>query len=122
MLIPAGEPDVTFAYGYDPTLVTNGGAFLVHGVSLHMHERGASAIERADGSLECLLHIADWDYHWQGEYLPTTPVRIAPGDQLKVECHFDNTAANQPNGAEPQNQWWGDNKEMCIASLMISLE
>lgn len=125
MLIPAGETDATFTYGYDPTLVTGGKPFLVHGVSLHMHERGASgslAIERQGGELECLLHVADWDYHWQGEYLLSDGVRVEPGDQLKVECHFDNSQANQPGGVEPVDQWWGDSKEMCIASLLISIE
>lgn len=125
MFIPKGETDATFTYGYDATLVTGGEAFLVHGVSLHMHERGASgslAIERQGGAPSCLLHVEDWDYHWQGEYLLREPVRVAPGDQLKVECHFDNSEANQPNGQEPEDQWWGDSKEMCIASLLISIE
>lgn len=125
MKIPAGADDVVFTYGYDPTLVNGGKPFLVHGVSLHMHERGASgslAIERADGTLECVLHVEDWDYHWQGEYLLNEPVRVAPGDQMKVECHFDNSAANQPPGQEPRDQWWGDDREMCIASVLVASE
>jgi len=122
MRIPAGEADVTFAYGYDPTAFT-GGAALIQNVSLHMHEHGASgslAIERADGSVECLLNIDRWDYDWQGDYYLAEPVRIDSGDKLKVECHFDNSAANQPLGAEPVDLAWGDDQEMCIATLLVT--
>lgn len=125
MLIEAGDDDATFTYGYDPSLVTLGKPFLIHGVSLHMHERGARgtlAIERRSGDLECLLHVEDWDYHWQGEYLLADAVRIEPGDQLKVECHFDNSAQNQPTPEPPRDLWWGDDKEMCLASLLISFD
>jgi hypothetical protein len=122
MKIPAGDPDVRFTYGYDPAAYT-GGAALIHNVSLHMHERGASgslAIERADGSVDCLLNIADWDYDWQGDYWLADPVELRTGDRLKVECHFDNSASNQPPGEEPQELWWGDDLEMCIATVLVT--
>lgn len=121
MLIPAGEDDVTFAYGYDPSTLT-GGPSMIQSVSLHMHERGASgslAIERSDGTAECLLHIDAWDYHWQGDYFLAEPVRLEVGDRLKVECHFDNSAANQPGGG-PSDLWWGDDREMCIATALVT--
>ncbi|KIG17317.1 hypothetical protein DB30_03374 [Enhygromyxa salina] len=50
----------------------------------------------------------------------TEPVTVQFGDRLYVECHFDNNQANQPDGEAPRDQWWGDDKEMCIASVMIS--
>ncbi|PRQ09429.1 hypothetical protein ENSA7_08350 [Enhygromyxa salina] len=124
MKIPAGKDDVKYSYAYDPAVWFNKGQPLqVHNVSLHMHELGTSAslaVLHFDGSVDCLLHIEDWDFAWQGEYFLTEPVTVKTGDRLYVECHFDNTQANQPDGAAPQDQWWGDDKEMCIASVMIS--
>lgn len=124
MMIPAGDSDVQFGYAYDPATWFNFGQKLkIHNVSLHMHElgsRGSLAILRADGSVDCLLHIDDWDFDWQGEYWLEEPVTMGFGDRLYVECHFDNSAENQPDGEQPRDQWWGDDKEMCIASVMIS--
>ena len=124
MLIPAGESDVKFGYAYDPATWFNLGQKLqIHNVSLHMHEfgtRASLAILRADGSVDCLLHIEDWDFDWQGEYFLEQPVTMRWGDRLYVECHFDNSAQNQPEGAAPRDLWWGDDMEMCIGSVMIS--
>lgn len=124
MLIPAGEPDVEHGYAYDPSTWFNLGQTLtIHSVSLHMHElgtRASLAILRADGSTDCLLHIEDWDFDWQGEYFLSVPVSIGFGDRLYVECHFDNSAANQPDGGPPEDLWWGDDEEMCIASVLVS--
>ncbi|MCA9690676.1 MAG: monooxygenase [Myxococcales bacterium] len=122
MAIPAGAEDQVFTYAYDPTLLS-GGPLLIHNAQLHMHEYGASAalaIERADGSLDCLLAIEDWDYNWQGEYYFKEPIRLEQGDKLKVECHFDNSAANQQSGEEPKPLNWADDKEMCIGTVLVS--
>ncbi len=122
MKIPAGEADVRFTYGYDPVAFTRGAA-LIQNVNLHMHEHGTSAslaIERADGSVECLLDIEEWDYDWQGDYFLAEPARLEVGDRLKVECHFDNSAENQPLGVEPEDLWWGDDLEMCIATVLVT--
>ncbi|MEZ4450127.1 MAG: hypothetical protein R3B09_11675 [Nannocystaceae bacterium] len=123
MKIPAGDDDVVYAYGYDPSVLTLGQPSKIYSVTLHMHERGASgtvAIERGDGSVECLLHVPAWDYHWQGDFELTTPVTIHAGDRVKVECHFDNSAGHQPPGQEPRDLAWGDDQEMCVASLLMT--
>lgn len=124
MKIPAGESDVVHGYAYDPSTWTNWGkSMTVHNVSLHMHEfgtRASLAVFRANGDVDCLLHIEKWDFDWQGEYFLALPVTLRAGDQLYVECHFDNSAANQPDGQAPRDLWWGDDKEMCLASLLVS--
>ena len=124
MKIPAGKEDVKYSYAYDPAVWFNNYKPLqIHNVSLHMHELGTSAslaVLHFDGSVDCLLHIEDWDFAWQGEYFLEEPVTVQFGDRLYVECHFDNSQANQPDGAAPRELWWGDDKEMCIASVMIS--
>ncbi|MGB1016429.1 MAG: hypothetical protein ACPG4T_19985 [Nannocystaceae bacterium] len=124
MKIPAGDPDVMHAYAYDPTAWFNLGRPLkVHDVSLHMHEWGTQAslaILRANGDVDCLLQIDAWDFDWQGEYFLQEPAVLHLGDRLYVECHFDNSAENQPNGEAASDLSWGDDLEMCIGSVLIS--
>jgi len=70
----------------------------IQAVNLHMHflgSRGRIGIQRSDGSWDCLLDIPEWDYHWSSWYQLAQPVQFNPGDMLYVECHWDNTAANQ---------------------------
>ncbi|MEQ1503832.1 MAG: monooxygenase [Myxococcota bacterium] len=119
MKIPANEPDVWVSYKSRPlskkTLV---------GVNLHMHERGSRGsigIRHADGTEDCLLQIDDWQHHWQGDYQFAEPIQLAIDDQLWVECHWDNTAANQRevNGAPetPRDLGWAEDEEMCVGFL-----
>ena len=128
MAIEAGDPDAMVWFAYDPAdLVTKGKTVEIHNVMLHMHELGSIgrvAILRGDGTTECLLDIPRWDFHWMADDYFDTPVRLAPGDQLYVECHWDNTAANQKvvNGEKlpPRTLHWGTDQEMCGAVLTYS--
>jgi hypothetical protein len=127
MHIPAGDPDVVYSWGADPNLISQPPQPLtIHSASLHMHTRGSRAllrIDRMDGTSECLLDIARWDFHWQGSYWFTTPKTIQPGDKVYIECHWDNTQANQPfvNGVQlpVQDVDWGESTtdEMCMATF-----
>lgn len=125
--IEAGAQDAVFAYRYDPTALYGRKALHVLNANLHMHEIGRNGrlgIHRADGSYDCLLQIDDWDYDWQGEYWLETPARLEPGDELYVECHFDNTEANQPSiggeAREVSDLAWGNDQEMCIGFFLVS--
>ena len=127
MEIPAGDPDVSTWFAYDPTIITKGETIEIHNVMLHMHELGSVgrvAILREDGTTDCLLNIPRWDFHWMADYYFETPVRLERGDQLYVECHWDNTAANQKviNGVlqEPRTLHWGTDQEMCGAIITFS--
>jgi hypothetical protein len=125
MQIDAGDPDAMAFFSYDPTvLTTKGRPFLIYAINHHMHELGSiarMAILRADGSTECLLNITDWDFDWLGEYYFEQPVLLEPGDELYIECHWDNTAANQKivNGEQqaPRDIRWGTDDEMCAGIL-----
>jgi hypothetical protein len=127
--IEAGNSDVMYNFAYDPTvLFTRGDPLYIHLVELHMHfvgSYGRVAIQRADGSWDCLLDIPKWDYHWAGSYELTEPVQVRPGDMLYVECHWDNSAANQVpvSGARPppRDLVWATADEMC-AGIMLYTE
>lgn len=128
MEIPANAPDTMKWFAYDPSdLVTMGKAVEIHNVMLHMHELGSIgkvAVLRETGETECLLNIPRWDFHWMADYYFDTPVHLAPGDKLYVECHWDNSEANQKivNGVRQKSHTlhWGNDQEMCGAVLTYS--
>jgi hypothetical protein len=128
MHIPAGQADVTHAWGTDPTAFLSdltGGVFqndkplTVHSVALHMHTLGVRTrleIQRASGARECLLDIPRWDFHWQGVYALTEPRVVNPGDSIHLECHWDNSAP----GAVDVNWGEGTGDEMCLGLFYMT--
>ena len=83
-------------------------------------------IERGDGTNECLIHIPDWDFGWQGGYFLKEPTTMYAGDKLRLECEWDNSAENQPiidgEKAAPQDVKWGEGTgdEMCLGILYVT--
>jgi len=133
MPIPAGQADVSHSFTFAPgpylSSITSGsipdGPFVVYAAALHQHLRGTRSrveIQRASGSHECVLDIPRWDFHWQGAYTLATPKRVERGDSLSIECHWDNSAKNQPDGLAPRDLNWGErtSDEMCLAFLYIT--
>ncbi|MDC0668845.1 monooxygenase [Nannocystis radixulma] len=137
MLIPAGEPRVVHNFAADvsnylPLLFPDGDfqagdSFMVHAAALHMHTRGVrGSLGLTGGQSTCLLDIPRWDFNWQGSYQLTQPVTVRPGDELRIECEWDNTAANQPveNGVlqQPRDILWGEGTgdEMCLGILYVT--
>ena len=111
------------------TGVASGEPFLLHRVGLHMHQLGeetSMTLVRKDGGTQCLLHIPKWDFNWQGSFRLAQPVLVQPGDQIKLKCRWDNSAANQRvvNGVrgEPRDVEWGEGTgdEMCLMSLLVT--
>lgn len=130
MRIPAGEADVTHSFSFDPTAFLPGQpSFTIYSAALHMHQLGESGtlkIHRSDGTDECMLDVPRWDFHWQLAYGFTEPKVFHPGDQLSIECHWDNTAANQPEvhgeRQEPRDVTWGEGStdEMCLGVFYVT--
>ena len=120
MDIPAYAMDATHDFAVDPTpymdLLTQNvlaadKPFTLYSAALHMHTRGTHAvtrIDRAGGQKECMLQIDDWNFHWQGGYDFSQPKEFDPGDQLYLECHWNNTT--------PMDVNWGETTEdeMCL--------
>jgi hypothetical protein len=138
MPIPAGSTDTTYNYAADITRVASKLSvgvladdvpLKVYGAGLHMHTRGTqinTRINRKGGSSDCLLDIPSWDFNWQGIYTLATPTVFNPGDEAYLECHWNNTAANQPyvDGMQvkPSKLNWGETteEEMCLDLLYLS--
>ncbi|MEZ4449626.1 MAG: hypothetical protein R3B09_09110 [Nannocystaceae bacterium] len=142
MTIPAGDADVTHEVTItrdhpilqnvlntrlglgpdDPVEVINAG--------MHMHlfgTRGRVEIrDPAGGAPTCLVDIPRWDFNWQSYYEFAEPKRLAPGQEINVQCWWDNSAQNQPfvggQQLEPVTRDWGDGTldEMCLGILYLT--
>ncbi len=121
MPIPANEPDAVHAFALDPTPFT--GELELFSAALHMHTLGTSgtlSLQRADGTKRCLLQIDDWDFHWQGSYGFSRPDLLRRGDRLSIECHWDNSTANQPGTPIDVNWGEGTADEMCLGFFLTA--
>jgi hypothetical protein len=127
MEIPAGAEDMEHAYSIDPSpflSILTGGVLqsfqpvTIYTAGLHMHVRGSHAkleIQREGGGNECLLDIPDWDFHWQSSYEFAEPIEFQPGDQLSIECHWDNSDNDE-------TLYWGEgtSDEMCLGAFLVA--
>ena len=140
MTIPAGDPEVTHTYDLPmshPLLrgrladvgIEADAPFVVHDLGLHMHYLGTSgtlSVARDGVDEECMLHIPRWDFNWQGGYQFQEPMRVYPGDSLRLSCTWDNSEANQPvidgQVAAPHDVQWGEGTtdEMCLGVLYLT--
>ncbi|MCA9688666.1 MAG: monooxygenase [Myxococcales bacterium] len=142
MLIPAGEPAATHQVSitHDNPLLAN---ILINrlgltvdteleiiNAGLHMHTFGTHGrVELRDPaaqSSECVLDVPRWDFNWQMGFDLAEPARFSPGQELNVQCWWDNSAENQPivDGVkqEPKDLDWGEgtSDEMCLGILYIT--
>ena len=76
---------------------------------------------------EPLLEIPAWAFAWQETYRLREPVRLNPGDELYVECHFDNSQPGQGIGGHApslpvRDVNWGEGTtdEMCIGNVLAA--
>lgn len=60
----------------------------------------AWAITPDDDSIP-LIHIPDWDFHWQGMYEFQHPIYLPSGSVLYGEATYDNTSDNEDNPNDP---------------------
>lgn len=105
----ADQPVANIVSECDFTIPING---TLMGTLPHMHELGKSTKlelnpDTADAQL--LIEIPEWDFHWQGSYQYINPIRVEPGDVLRVTCVWDNSENDK-------YVVWGERTqdEMCI--------
>lgn len=140
MPIPAGDPDVHHEFEVPayflgllfgaPANITATDTWAMHTGFLHMHnlgETGRVTLVRTDGTEQVIVDIRDWDFNWQSTYLLEREVLVKSGDRLRLECTWDNSAANQVsvNGVQqaPRDVEWGDGTgdEMCLTNFFMTV-
>jgi len=122
--IGAGETDAVFYYRYRPEMFTRGKAVKLQSITPHMHEFATKVVVRritSSGRRECLLEIPRWSFGWEQPFWFAEEMSLDPDDELYLECHFDNSAENQPDGQAPRDiAWGGNNQDMCAAFLSFT--
>lgn len=126
--IPAGDDNVIHTAQGDPRSFFNllnpsldlDQGFTIHSMMMHMHRLGKSGklmLLKADGTEEMLIDIPVWDFDWQFTYVLENSVEFEEGDELYLECIFDNS------GADAIDVSWGEgtDDEMCVGNLYISV-
>ena len=128
--------EVTTAFAVDPGLWIPAGVSdhredavylfardsLITSLLPHMHNRGKSmkyTLVRPDGAEQVLLDVPEYDYNWQNIYRFREPVVAPAGSIVRVEAHWDNSAANPGNPDPTQDVPWGDgtNSEMLVGFI-----
>ncbi len=125
MRVRAGDRDAVYFYRYRPRVSTRGRTMYLRAVSPHMHTFGSRItvrVLRANGERACVLEIPNWRFGWEQLYWLQDSIRLDPEDELYLECHFDNSAENQPvPGATPRDfTFGGDSQDMCAAFLSMT--
>jgi hypothetical protein len=103
-------------------------AATVEGVAGHMHLLGRSIrvdLNPGTARARVLLDIPAWDFHWQAVYQLAKPVRIGPGDVVRVTCRHDASLRRliEPASARtPRYTMWGEGTtdEMCLGVLQVT--
>lgn len=129
--VPAGMSDVAVNASMTPRSLGITFPVTFYGAFPHMHGFGRavrSDVVRAEGGAhDCLIDIPRWSFHWQGFYMFNEPTRIEPDDEVRIECRYDNSQANQPviNGVQrtPQDVRAGNGTldEMCMNFFYLTL-
>lgn len=79
----------------------------------HTHLRGKASkytAYYADGTEEVLLHVPEYDFNWQTNYLFKEPKRIPASTRIKVQMWYDNSEERaKVAGIDPSRRvYWGE--------------
>ena len=100
--IPAGARDHKQVYTQNiPSDIT------IYGVMPHMHLLGKEMkawVEKPDKTTTPLIHVQNWDFNWQLNYMFKDPVKVPKGSKIVVEATYDNSADNPNNPSSPPKQ------------------
>lgn len=123
LTIPAGQARYQIEAG---TLVTRPMQLIA--IHPHMHLLGREMkvwAETKDKSVTPLIHIPDWDFHWQGFYWFRTPVALPVSTWIGLTAAWDNSEGNPNNpNKPPRDVHWGERSvdEMGHAAILYTYD
>jgi tetratricopeptide (TPR) repeat protein len=97
--IPAGQKDYTITDTYTLPVPVD-----LLSVMPHAHYLGKDMLVTAQlpgGALKTLIHIKEWEFHWQQNYRYLTPIALPAGTTISLKYTFDNSADNPENPNDP---------------------
>ncbi|MBS0333186.1 MAG: hypothetical protein JSS35_10500, partial [Proteobacteria bacterium] len=77
----------------------------------HAHYRGYHVELKAitaDGKETMLLSLPKYDFNWQRDYDPVTPILVKAGTKLVATWVYDNSTHNPANPDPKRNVTWGE--------------
>jgi Flp pilus assembly protein TadD len=118
--IPAGQSDYVVTDTYTlPVRVT------LLSVLPHAHYLGKDMLvtaQRPGGATSTLIHIKEWEFHWQQNYRYVTPIVLPAGTVLTMKYTFDNSDDNPENPTHPPVRvQFGPNSTDEMAELGLQL-
>ncbi|HEY7204173.1 MAG TPA: ascorbate-dependent monooxygenase [Methylomirabilota bacterium] len=121
--IPAGNPRYQIEAG---TFVHQPIQLIAIHPHMHMLGREMKVWARMkDESITPLIHIADWDFNWQGFYWFRTPVTLPIASWIELTAAWDNSAQNPRNpNTPPRDVFWGERTvdEMGHAAILYTVD
>jgi tetratricopeptide (TPR) repeat protein len=97
--IPAGARDHAVTDTYELPVPVDLMSVYPHAHYLGKEMRVTATLP--DGTVKSLLHIPQWNFHWQQDYRYATPIPLPRGTRLTMRYTFDNSAANEENPSDP---------------------
>ena len=97
--IPPGESAYTFEKQYTLPVDVDVLAIAPHAHYIGKELQGFARLP--DGSQRWLLHIADWDFNWQGDYRFERPLFLPQGTRITQRFSYDNSSSNPRNPVSP---------------------
>jgi len=97
--IPAGKADYLVTDTYELPVPVE-----LMSVYPHAHYLGKEMELTAalpDGTAKTLLHIKQWNFHWQQDYRYATPIALPRGTTLTMRYSYDNSEGNEENPHHP---------------------
>ncbi|RCS47807.1 alkyl hydroperoxide reductase [Bremerella cremea] len=94
----------------------------------HMHLLGQEMTVTAklpDGSSKQLIHVPQWDFNWQDEYMYSDPFTLPAGTVVTVEARYDNSSDNPANpSSPPERVTFGEQTtdEMLYCFFLVSVD
>jgi hypothetical protein len=77
----------------------------------HAHYRGSEVELKEitpDGKETILLSLPKYDFNWQRDYDPVTPIHVTKGTRLVATWVYDNSEHNPANPDPKRNVTWGE--------------
>jgi hypothetical protein len=123
--IPAGETryEVRASWTVPP-----GRDLHANHITPHMHLLGRDMKVTAtypNGTVVPLIHIDDWDFHWQATYTFTKPVALPANTRIDMVAVFDNSAQSRRQPSKPPRAVsWGEGTtdEMAIVFVGVTVD
>ena len=106
LMIPAGE-----ARHQEVAYLTFPADAYLYTLYPHAHYRGWHVelkAKAADGRETMLLSLPKYDFNWQRDYDPVTPILVKAGTRLVATWVYDNSIHNPANPDATRNVTWGE--------------